>query len=84
MSFSHPTPIQSKEKKPSKSSTFIEKISALIGLIELGGTFGMPAKMKNKVTPKQRDRIVLVLVLLIIYFILMGIISTFYFLIQLF
>ena len=84
MNFSHPEPIKLNTKKPSKLKAAVEKIGAFIGLMEAAGGMGMPDKVKNNITPKQRDRIILVLVLLIIYFILMGIFATFYFLIKLF
>lgn len=82
MNLSNPKVVHLNSKKPSKP-TIIEKISAFIGLIEAAGSIGVPDKMKHKITPKQRDRIILILVLLIVYFIGMGIFSTFYFLTKL-
>lgn len=79
MNFSNPKPIKTNHKNKSGFMGLIEKISALIGLIEISGSMATPDRINKKVTPKQRDRIVLIIIMLIIYFVLMGIFSTFYF-----
>lgn len=84
MNLSNPKPIKTNLKQKTGFAGIIEKISALIGLIEISGGMAMPDKINKQITPKQRDKIVMIIILLIIYFVLMGIFSTFYFITKLF
>lgn len=77
MNFSKPSPIKTNEKKQSVLSSLIEKISAVIGLVELGGGLAMPNKIQVKLDPKKRDKIIRIIIILLIWFVGCGIVETF-------
>lgn len=75
MNFSNPKPIKSNQKKQSGFESAVEKISAIIGLIELGG-IALPGKAQKMLTPKQRDRVVRIIIFSLIWFVGCGIFQT--------
>lgn len=84
MNLSNPKPIKINQKKQSAFSSLVEKLSAIISLVELGGGMAIPGKINKKLSVKQRDIVVIITILIFIYFLLMGIFSTIYFLSKLF
>lgn len=75
-SFSNPEVKTSTEKKQSSFSSFVEKIGAVLGIAEGIGGMSMPDKAKANLTPKQRDKVIRVVIFLLVWFIGAGIFQT--------
>jgi len=83
MNFSKPEPIQSNSKKQSAFSSLVEKISAVIGLARGFGSMAAHDKLKDQLTPAQRDKVIRIIIYLLICFVCLGIFETFNLLVQL-
>lgn len=84
INFSNPRqPIKTNEKKQSMIESLVEKIGAIIGLVEIGGGMAMPDKVQKKLDPKQRDKVIRVIIFLLIWFVGLGIFETFNLIVQL-
>lgn len=76
MNFSHPKPIPTKLKKQSGFQSLVEKISAVIGIIEGMFAMGSGKSIEKKLTAKQRDGLVRWIIYLLAWFMLAGLFQT--------
>lgn len=81
--FSFSKPQLNNDKKQSGFSSIIEKISAIIGLIEGLGGIGIQAKAQKPLTPKERKRIARIIIFGLIWFIGAGAYQTIHLIIEL-
>lgn len=76
--FSNPEVKISNEKKQSSFSSLVKTISAVIGLAEGLGSAALPLpkKIKDKLNPKEREKIARIFILLALWLIGAGIFET--------
>lgn len=73
---SRPEVQTSNEKKQSSFSSMVQTISAIIGLAEGLGSTSLPKNIKDKLNPKEREKIVRTVIFLALWFIGAGIFET--------
>lgn len=76
MNFSNPKPIKNNTKQQSGFESVVEKIGAIISLVELGGGVAMPDKVNKMLTTQQKNKAVRIIIFSLIWFLGCGIFQT--------
>lgn len=81
--FSFSKPKSSTDKKQSGISAMVEKIGAIVGLLESLGGVGVQSKTQKPLTKKEKNRIARILIIGILWFFGAGLYETIHLIINL-